>query len=240
MKAFRVAFALGLLLPLSLNSARAQEPTEKAPLVPAPVVPEYEPPVGVKRALGTLSFQDAMPIEKELAGAQKLMMLSNGVLYIHSDLDTDADGSPRATEIDKWGQLQTSFSYPKMTGQEQYVDAEKVPFFVLPGGFYQEYGIKLGDLGVLLYKDKIVYGMFADVGPKKKIGEASVKAVEMLGHNPWNKTHTQIVSGIDKDVVLLVFPGTALPDLTPETVIAHVESKAKELFKAVGGVTEAE
>lgn len=242
MNAHRLTFCLLALLGVPLHAGFAQDTPKNAPAPPETAAPapqgEYAPPEGVKKRLGTISLQDAMPIEKTFAGGQKLLMLANGVLYIHSDLDTDADGSPRAVQIDPWGQLQTSYAFPKLTGQEQYVDAEKVPFFVLPGGFYQEYGIALGDLGVLIYKDKVVYGFFADVGPKKKIGEASVKAVELLGHNPWNKAHTTIVSGIDKDVVLLVFPGTALPGLTPANVVEKVEAKAKELFGAIGGVTE--
>jgi hypothetical protein len=184
----------------------------------------------------TYTAPDGKPLP--LQGGKIGYKLPGGAIYLDTDLDTDADGSPRAKQIDAYGQLETALNYAGVEGQHKNVDAETVPYLVLPGGFYAQYGIGKGDVGVLIYKDKLVTVLFADVGPKTKIGEASIKAVELLGHNPWDAVRQKIVSGIEKDVITIVFPGSANEGVGPDNVVSLTEAKAKTLFKALGGKVE--
>jgi hypothetical protein len=60
----------------------------------------------------------------------------------------------------------------------RYLDATRVPFFVLPTGsrFVTDLGMKLGDLGVAYYPEtgRIVAAVFGDTGPPTKLGEGSL------------------------------------------------------------------
>jgi len=128
-----------------------------------------------------------------------IRLLSEDTIYIKSDMDTDADGSPRATEIDPYGQLETSLSkWNGWKGDYDYVNSEIIPYVVLPKNFYSVCDVKckLGDLALVRRKNQEVFAIYADQGPKDLIGEGSIKAVESLGGNPWNSDKTEIVSGI--------------------------------------------
>jgi hypothetical protein len=60
----------------------------------------------------------------------------------------------------------------------RYLDAENVPFIVLPkGGFGR---VQVGDIAVVGRKDKVVYAIVGDAGPATKLGEASIALNAML------------------------------------------------------------
>ena len=65
---------------------------------------------------------------------------------------------------------------PDACAPARYIDAEQVPFFVLPKGGFG--GVGIGDVMVARMKkdgvDRIVYGVIADAGPAGKFGEGSV------------------------------------------------------------------
>jgi hypothetical protein len=205
---------------------------------PAP----YVPPVASQTRLGSIPLDRATPVPNHLAGAKAVLRLPDGQLYIDADMDIDADGSPRARRIDPCcGQLQTSLSYAGVTGQDRFVNSEEVPYIVLPGGFFAEFGIKLGDVAAVIFKDKVVYALFADTGPRTKAGEGSIKLAQMLGHDPFitRRNGRRVVGrSIPRDVLYIVFPGSRNPDITPRNVVERTREKAKELFAALGGVPE--
>lgn len=150
-----------------------------------------------------------------------IKMLGNGAIYIKSDMDTDADGSPRARQIDPLGLLETSLSRDNgWRGDGRFVNAETIPYYVLPGKFNLVFGTrcKLGDVALLRHGDAEVFAIYADIGPKTKIGEGSIKAVESLGANPWNHAKTKIISGIEFGVEYLVFPRSSETFGIPTTV----------------------
>jgi hypothetical protein len=85
----------------------------------------------------------------------------------------------------------------------RYVDAELVPFIVLPGGMGM--GLKLGDLCFcynVATRDN-QYGLYADVGPRNQIGEASIAMAKALSVNP-SPRHGGTAGGI----MYWVFPGS--------------------------------
>ncbi|MBC7998234.1 MAG: glycoside hydrolase family 75 protein [Leptolyngbya sp.] len=145
-------------------------------------------------------------VSRDKSGRSKRMeMLPGGVLYFRSGMQVDADGSPRARQIDPCGQSQTSLRHPNGAP----VNAERVPYIVLPGGSYKHLGIKLGDIAAVRYQGKVQFAVFADVGPSYKIGEGSMALADALGINPSptrGGTHRP-------DVEYLVFRGSG--DRTP-------------------------
>ncbi|PXX41379.1 glycoside hydrolase family 75 protein [Undibacterium pigrum] len=110
----------------------------------------------------------------------------------------------------------------------RYVDAEVIPFFVLPGKF--KFGAKLGDLGIAINtgNGKICGCIHADNGPSGKIGEASIALANKLGvpSNPKK-------GGVAHGIVYVVFPGSASGwPASPDTL----EQRAQAKFTAWGGL----
>jgi hypothetical protein len=144
-------------------------------------------------------------------------------LFWVSDLEIDADGSPRAyspagsglTGLDVladagipgegWGVAKdpdgnfaiqgasgpcpgffistTSLVDPSKieTDPRRYVDAELVPFFVLPGT--PSLGARLGQVGMLFRPETgdSSAAVYADVGPRNQLGEGSIALAKNLG-----------------------------------------------------------
>lgn len=200
----------------------------------------YQPPRASQARLGKINelLPLALPVDRQFEGLKKILRLPGGVLYIDADLDTDADGSPRALQIDPdSGQQATSLSFDDEEGQSQWVNAEDVPYIVLPLNFYRQMGIQLGDVAAVIWKNRVVYAIFADEGPENLIGEGSVKLSEALGFDPWEERDgtRQIVNGIESDVVMIVFPHSAPAGLTPENINRKTIERARPLFEALGG-----
>ncbi len=108
-----------------------------------------------------------------------IKILENETVYLKSDMSADADGSPRAIEIDPGNaQLETSLRRTNgWRGEGDNVDAEKIPYFVLPGNFRTVTNIrcKLGDMALVRYKNREVFAIYADAGPKTLLGEGAIK-----------------------------------------------------------------
>lgn len=137
--------------------------------------------------------------------AKRMEMLPGGLIYFRAGMQVDADGSPRARQIDPCGQTETSLRHPNGAP----VNAERVPYFVLPGGSYKHLGIKLGDIAAVRYQGKVQFAVFADVGPSYKMGEGSMALAQALGIN-----NSPTRGGTSRpDVEYLVFRGSG--DRTP-------------------------
>jgi peptidoglycan hydrolase-like protein with peptidoglycan-binding domain len=101
----------------------------------------------------------------------------------------------------------TSLQDPNLakTDPHRYVDAEKIPYIVLPGGHLGN--ATLGDYAIVinLQTGKRVSAIVADSGPKHKIGEASIAtAREILGEN----NSSPRTGGTDEGIRYIVFPGS--------------------------------
>jgi hypothetical protein len=161
----------------------------------------------------------------------EVVVLANHHLLITADADTDADGSPDAETIDPSGQTETALGKANgWKGSGEYVNARTIPYFVLPGNWLDVAKVKcrLGDIAKLSYKHRIVYAIYADVGPDTIIGEASIAAVEALGHNPWNRQGTVIESGIPHGVKYEVIPGSSC--LSQTVSFETIQSYGKAMF----------
>ena len=90
---------------------------------------------------------------------------------------------------------------------KRYMDATSIPYIALPPDFAQTYDIHLGDLAIVVNRDngRSAYAVFADIGPRGKIGEGSIALARGLGMSASPRN-----GGVAGGVTYLVFPGSAL------------------------------
>jgi peptidoglycan hydrolase-like protein with peptidoglycan-binding domain len=138
------------------------------------------------------------------ARAVKLGLDAQGrtrALSFRANMAIDSDGAnPSFGDPDH--QNQTSM---KWNGRSS-LNANETPYMVLPPALAQASGAKLGDLVRMRYGDKTVYGIYGDVGPHGKLGEASMATARALGINPDPRR-----GGLDEgsqSVDYTVLPGT--------------------------------
>ncbi|MBS1957167.1 MAG: glycoside hydrolase family 75 protein [Cyanobacteria bacterium SZAS-4] len=155
-------------------------------------------------------------------GVNQLIRTPQGV-YMRARMDIDADGSPRARQIDPTGQTQTSMRYTDGSS----VNAEVVPYMVLPGGQYSQFGIKLGDMCLVRNKEngRMTVAVFADVGPRHKRGEGSMALAEELGINP-----SPTRGGMTKpNIEYLVLPGSGYPAQNQHQLLDRIKAQKQRL-----------
>ena len=172
-----------------------------------------------------------------------LLRFPDGTIFFDGKMGVDADGSPISRKKPhQTDQPETSFYYDLPGKQHVFVNADKVPFIVIPlGGFDKELGIEVGDVAAVVYQGKVVYALVADQGPSCKIGEGSIELHEQLGHKVCQDRNKQGEciqyrdSGIKKDVLYFIFPGSIRQGLTPENANQRIHSEGEKRFKALQG-----
>jgi glycosyl hydrolase group 75 (putative chitosanase) len=194
-------------------------------------MPKYHPPEASVERLGKIvaTLDSSQRVEHNFKkGGKAVFTLPGGELYYDSLLDLDTDGSEFAKQ-DPSGQPDTSLHHPN----GKPVDSNAVPYFVLPGGFEQKFGIELGDVAAVLFKEKIEFAVFADHGPRRKLGEGSIALHRALGHETI-RNGKLLNEAIDSDVITIVFPGSG--DGTPQTP-EKIREIGRQKFTALGGIT---
>lgn len=152
--------------------------------------------------------------------SDRLIKLSNGLVYLRSKLAVDADGGSDWRK-DPYGQASTSLT----NADGSALDANKVNYFVLPmTDEYKQLGIKLGDLAWVrnITTGKMVAAIFGDHGPQRKIGEGSQALCRALGLSG-NPLH----GGTDKkEIEFLIQPnsGNGRGDIAknPDLMVARL------------------
>jgi Fungal chitosanase of glycosyl hydrolase group 75 len=117
------------------------------------------------------------------------------------------------------------------TDPRRFVNAESVNFFVLPGKL--GLGAKLGDFGVIIRPDRsdYDYGIYADVGPASKIGEASIALAHALGIPSSPKT-----GGTAHGIIYVIFPDSQKGWPLSQ---AEIDQFGSPLFAKWGGLDRA-
>jgi peptidoglycan hydrolase-like protein with peptidoglycan-binding domain len=136
---------------------------------------------------------DAGPVEVAPGVTRDALSYTGG-------MNIDADGAGAAWRGDRYGQPNTSLR----DAQGRSLDPTVTPYVVLPGGFERDHpGVHLGDIVAVQYQGKTVYAIYGDVGPRNKIGEASIATARALGisASPNN-------GGTSSGVTYTVFPGS--------------------------------
>jgi hypothetical protein len=174
-----------------------------------------------------------------------VLKLKDGTVVFDGKMALDADGSPYAmTKRNSTNQASTSLRYPLTSAS---VNADRVPFMVIPlGRFDQSLGVTIGDVGAIVHGGKRIYAVVADYGPVCKIGEASIKAHELLDHKVCTKRAengdcTQLRDeDISQDVTYFIFPKTKAmlyPDLSPENINARIDAVGDSAWRALSSQT---
>jgi len=134
------------------------------------------------------------------------------------------------------------------------VPAEIVPYIVLPqsapgSGRAFDPAVIIGDVAVVIFKDKITAAVCADLGPFNKIGEASIRVHEALQQSGCPDPCSQRDAGgfclrtrnssVEQDVLYFVFPGSAFPqdELTLQTINTKVAERAFALYNKLRGAS---
>jgi hypothetical protein len=219
--------------PVADNSAalpRQEEPDLSIP--PRPALPDYSRDNQARTlpavSAADLAASDSRRLNQLFEGvasragySRRLTQLDNGAVYFRAGMAVDADGSPRARQIDPYGQSRTSLRHDNGAS----VNAEATHYYVLPYGQYKQFGVKLGDVAAVRYGDQVRFAVFADVGPRRKLGEGSMALAHSLG-----MSNSPISGGTQRpEVEYLVFPrsgnGTPLHNLAHEDLGRHYLGK---------------
>jgi Fungal chitosanase of glycosyl hydrolase group 75 len=165
----------------------------------------------------------------------------------------DADGpaaGPRqrkGKDLDPTGQNVTTFRF----SNGKSLPAEAVPYIVLPqneaenGPFNSN--IAIGDVAVVIFKDMITAAICGDLGPVKKIGEASIRVHEALQPacpDPCSRDRSGFCSkvrnsSVEEDVLYFVFPNSAFDvnELTLDNSTTKIKERAFTLYNQLRGVS---
>jgi len=143
---------------------------------------------------------------KDVGATSNIPVCQTGeVIWWTADLDVDCDGGRGAICMSDPDYL------PDTSGVDSRgapLDASTLPFIVIPLAStrfrYADYGIRTGQIGLAMYGDRMVFGIFGDAGPASIIGEASFAMAEALGIPSSPRT-----GGVDAGVTYLVFTDVA-------------------------------
>lgn len=122
----------------------------------------------------------SLPIKGENTPILAVDVLMDGErVFFIADCDIDADGSGGNPENDPWFQPDTTYHY-----RGKALNAYKVPFIVVPPSIVKAVGpVVLGCRALMTYlktglSTECIVG---DIGPSKKLGEASPQAALRVG-----------------------------------------------------------
>jgi Fungal chitosanase of glycosyl hydrolase group 75 len=181
-----------------------------------------------------------------------LLAFPDGTIFWSSKMAIDADGPAAGvgrlsgSQLDPdSGQNDTSFHF---CDTDQALPSEAVPYIVLPGAtFRSNTGLALGDVALVIFKDKIAAAICGDIGPSKKIGEGSIRLHEALHppapdpcslRQPDGSCERILNDSIDEDVLFFVFPNSSLgEELTVSTLETLVNERAFALYNKFRGAT---
>jgi hypothetical protein len=180
--------------------------------------------------------------------ADVLVRLPGGPIAYVSKLAVDLDGSPFACGPDhqRSDQCPTSLMLTDAEGGEVPLDADRVPYVVIPaagpdahrGEFSRLTGVGVGDYGVVIKDGVAVPVIVGDTGPYNKLGEGSLALHRALGRELCTDRDAGGVcrhvvddmTSIEGGVTTVLFPGSRRDDLTPGNVEAVVRSEGMRLW----------
>lgn len=117
------------------------------------------------------------------------------------------------------------------TDPARYVNGGAIPYIVLPAepGLIESGRARLGDFAVVVNARNrlMTFAIFADQGPRDKIGEGSIALAELLQIPSSPKT-----GGVDGDIIYVVFPGSG--NGQPRTA-QEIHREGERAFNLWGG-----
>lgn len=145
-----------------------------------------------------------------------------------SDMAIDCDGERTdACNPDTDSTFSEGTNFKTSTGE--YFTADVTQYFVIPLPSYRfdyrDAGIKPGNVGAVIYNNKLVYAVLADLGPADSIGEASYATAKALGVET-----DPSIGGTAGPVTFIVFPGVVPDPVEKNAVITRVGTAAARSF----------
>lgn len=198
-----------------------------------------------------------------------LLRLADGGIYWDSKMALDVDGSwaawngrPGATDL-----KETAYKWPgsaNASAQSAQIDPDRIPYIVMPTAglrkitgdkskamgrmFADKTGLRMGDMGVVIYKDGWTPVLIGDGGPFMRLGEGSSRVFEAIGETrckTWSEDGQTCTGagnvypyknyGLSKDVIFILYPGSRQADITPANAIEKMCAFAKEKLGLEGG-----
>ena len=248
---FFCTFVLFLFLTASIDAAFAQSTSYVPPSLSAnvlrdiqfnqagPLNEEYRKQFELCDKENTFNGEPMKDFRKcsgDPNNVKALLKFPDETVFFESKLSLDIDGSWKACNDPGLVDLcPTSYSWKGLVGNKKFVDSDKFPFIVIPATspeFRNKTGIAMGDLGVVVYKDKVVPVFVADGGPFNKLGEGSPALFRELGedrctmrNSDGNCTNFRNASIVGK-VLFFVFPKSKITDLSPDNAISKIKGEA--------------
>lgn len=139
---------------------------------------------------------------KDVGGTANIPICeTDNVIWWTADFDVDCDGGLGAICMSDPDYMASTSA---VDSRGRYLDASTLPFIVIPlvsSRFsYAAHGIRTGQVALVMYRDRMVFGIFGDAGPASIIGEASFAMAEALGIPSSPRS-----GGVDSGVTYLVF-----------------------------------
>jgi len=180
-----------------------------------------------------------------------LRRLPDGAIAYVAKLAVDLDGSPFACSPahGAMDQCPTSLMLPNGKGGETPVDADRIPYVVIPwegprdeqGRFTRMTGVDVGDFGVVIANGRTIPVIVADTGPFEKLGEGSLALHRALGRElcvartsaGTCRRVIERMESIGGNVTTVLFPHTARTGLTPATIAQVVRTEGLRHWQAM-------
>jgi hypothetical protein len=114
----------------------------------------------------------------------------------------------------------------------RYVDSEKVNYIAVASDLVKLYGIKMGDLAAVYYRNTntLCSAVCADVGPKNKYGEGSIALASQLGMNSNARR-----GGTSDNVVTVIFVNSHSAWPIDDSIILNL---VQSLLQQAGGIQQ--
>ena len=242
-----------MLIALLLAAAPVASPWPKGVTLPAGRVIDEEYRRQFDRCDRERRFRDRRPkygCKDDPNAVTALRRLPGGAVAFVSKLAVDLDGSAYACSPNRGrtDQCPTSLMLRDATGTEIPVDAETVPYVVIPqagpkavrGEFERLTGVGVGDFGVVIANGRTVPVIVADTGPYAKLGEGSLALHHALGRRLCAARDAgghcsemvRPMESITGGVTTVLFPGSARHDLTPGNIRQIVRTEGLRLWAA--------
>lgn len=170
---------------------------------------------------------------------EALLKFKNGTIFFESKMSLDVDGSWKSCcetpgETDLCSTAYNFKPYETISCDSYktgvFVDPDIYPYIVIPtsapkglpnrteqsGEFRKRTEVEMGDIGIVIYKDKKVSVFVADGGPHNKIGEGSSALFRELGETwcrKFNKDKRCIKYrnwSIGEEVLFFIFPNSKI------------------------------
>jgi Fungal chitosanase of glycosyl hydrolase group 75 len=196
------------------------------------------------------AFDQTPEGQNDPSRCKALLAFPDGTIFWSSKMAIDADGPAAGvgrlsgSQLDPdTGQNDTTFHF---SDTDQGLPSEAVPYIVIPGGtFRTNTGLAIGDVALVIFKDKIAAAICGDIGPSKKIGEGSIRLHEALHppapdpcslRQPDGSCKRILDDSIGEDVLFFVFPKSSFgEELTVSNLETLVNERAFALYNKFRG-----